>query len=132
MEPARLEGLPLFAELSDEQRAEVAACAREVAVEAGATVAAQGENAYEFFVIASGEAEVRRGGELIATLAEGDVVGEIGLLVTGTRTASIVATTPMTLVAMFSREFKQIEKSMPAIAASLRSTMRERVARTSL
>ena len=38
----------------------------------------------------------------------------------------------MTLVAMFTREFKSIEKRMPAIATSLRATMRERVARTSL
>ena len=37
----------------------------------------------------------------------------------------------MTLVAMFTRDFKQVEKRMPAIAESLRSTMRDRVARTS-
>jgi len=41
------------------------------------------------------------------------------------------ATTPMTLVAMFSREFRQIEARLPEIAKSLRATMRERVARTS-
>jgi CRP-like cAMP-binding protein len=131
MEPGRLARLPLFAELDDAQRAEVAACTREVTVAAGTTVAAQGDNAYEFFVIESGAAEIRRDGEVIATLGEGDVVGEIGLLVTGRRTASIVATTPMTLVAMFSREFRVVERQMPSIADSLRATMRERVARTS-
>jgi CRP/FNR family transcriptional regulator, cyclic AMP receptor protein len=131
MDPERLARLPLFADLDDSERAEVAACTREVTIAEGATVAAQGDNAYEFFVIEAGEAEVRRGGEVIASVRQNDVVGEIGLLVTGTRTASIVATTPMTLVAMFSREFKQIEKRMPAIATSLRATMRDRVARTS-
>jgi len=132
MDPARLDGLPLFADLADDERAEAAACTREVMVAAGDTLAAQGDNAYEFFVIETGEAEVRRGGEVIASVRQGDVVGEIGLLVTGTRTASIVATTPMTLIAMFSREFKQIETRMPVIAESLRATIRERVARTSL
>jgi CRP/FNR family transcriptional regulator, cyclic AMP receptor protein len=131
MDPDRLAGLPVFADLDDGQRAEIAACTREVTVEPGTTVAAQGDNAYEFFVIEAGEAEVRRGGEVIASVGQGDVVGEIGLLVTGARTASIVATTPMTLIAMFSREFKQIETRMPTIATSLRATMRERVARTS-
>lgn len=131
MDPERLAGLPLFADLDDSERAEVAARTREVTIATGTTVAAQGDNAYEFFVIEAGEAEVRRAGEVIATVRQGDVVGEIGMLVTGTRTASIVATTPMTLLAMFSREFKQIEARMPAIAESLRSTMRERVARTS-
>jgi len=132
MDPDRLAGLPLFAELDESERAEVAACTREVTVAAGDAVATQGENAYEFFVIESGEAEIRRGEEVIATVREGDVVGEIGLLVTGTRTASVVATTPLTLVAMFSRECKRVESRMPAIAARLRETMRDRVARTSL
>jgi CRP/FNR family transcriptional regulator, cyclic AMP receptor protein len=132
MDPERLAGLPLFAELDSDELAEVAACVREVTIAAGSTLAEQGHNAYEFFVIEAGEAEVRKNGELIASVGQGDVVGEIGLLVTGARTASVVATTPMTLVAMFSRDFRQIEKRVPAIAKSLRATMREGVARTSL
>ena len=131
MDPARLKDLPLFAELDDAERAEVAACARERNVEAGTTLATEGGHAYELFVIESGEAEVRKGGEVIRSLGPGDAFGEIGLLATGTRTASIVATTPMQLVAIFSREFKQLEARMPQITEELRASMRERVARTS-
>jgi CRP/FNR family transcriptional regulator, cyclic AMP receptor protein len=131
MDAARLKNLPLFAELDDAERAEVAEVAREMSVEAGTTLATEGDNAYELFVIESGEAEVRKGGELIRTLGAGDAFGEIGLLATGTRTASIVATTPMTLVAIFAREFKQIEARMPKVADELRESMRERVERTS-
>jgi CRP-like cAMP-binding protein len=131
MDPERIARLPLFADLDDAQRAEVAGCTREVSVAAGDTLTAQGDNAYEFFVIEAGEAEVHKDGQMIGTVGQGDVVGEIGLLATGARTASIVATTPMTLVAIFSRDFKQLEKRVPAITGSLRATMRERVARTS-
>jgi CRP-like cAMP-binding protein len=131
MDPERLKDLPLFAELDDAERADVAACAREVDVEAGMALATEGEHAYELFVIESGEAEVRKGGEVIRTLGAGDAFGEIGLLATGTRTASVTATTPMKLVAIFSREFKQIQTRMPQIAQALRASMRERVARTS-
>jgi CRP/FNR family transcriptional regulator, cyclic AMP receptor protein len=131
MDPERLKDLPLFAELDDAERTEVAAWSRELSVEAGTTLAAEGENAYELFVIESGEAEVRKGGEVIRSLGPGDAFGEIGLLATGTRTASIEATTPMKLVAIFAREFKQIEARMPQIAEHLRASMRERVARTS-
>ena len=60
MDPERLSGLPLYADLDDGARTEIAGCTREVAIAAGATVATQGDNAYEFFVIESGEAEVRR------------------------------------------------------------------------
>ena len=132
MEPARIARLPLFAELDDEQRAEIADCVREVEVAEGATLATQGANAYEFFVIEAGQAEVRRDGEVIGSLQPGDVCGEIGLLITGTRTASVVAVTPMKLVAMFSREFKRIEDRMPGIADTLRATMRERVVQAPL
>jgi CRP-like cAMP-binding protein len=132
MHPARLEAMPLFADLDEAERAEVAARVKEVTVETDATIALQGDNAYELFVIEEGEAEVRRDGETIATLREGDVFGEIGVLVTGTRRASVVSTTPMRLIGMFSRDFKQVECQMPAIAARLREIMRERVARTAL
>jgi CRP-like cAMP-binding protein len=131
MDPARLKELPLFAQLDDAERAEVATCARELTVEAGTTLTTEGENAYELFVIESGEADVRRGGESIRSLNAGDAFGEIGLLATGTRTATIVATTPMQLVAIFSREFKQLEAGLPQIGEHLRALMRENVARTS-
>ncbi len=132
MDPGRLEGMPLFADLNGDERAEVASRVREVTVDAGDTLALQGDNAYELFVIESGEAEVQRDGEPIATLGEGDVFGEIGVLVTGTRRATVIANTPMRLAAMFSRDFKQVEDRMPAVTTRLRELMRERVARTSL
>jgi CRP-like cAMP-binding protein len=68
---------------------------------------------------------------VIRTLGPGDAFGEIGLLATGTRTASIEAKTSMKLVAIFAREFKQLEARMPQIAEDLRASMRERVERTS-
>ena len=108
MDPERIAKLPLFSDLDDGERAEVAECMREVSVGPGTTLAAQGDNAYEFFVIEAGEAEVHKNGEVIASVGQGDVVGEIGVLVTGARTASVVATTPMKLVAMFTRELTRI------------------------
>jgi len=131
VDPDRLDRLPLFADLSAADRAEVAASVREVVVDPGAPLATQGDNAYELFVIESGEAEVRKDGELIRKLSAGDVFGEIGLLATGTHTASVVATSPLRAVGLFSREFRQLEGRMPALARSLRETMAERVARTS-
>jgi CRP/FNR family cyclic AMP-dependent transcriptional regulator len=132
MEPDRIARIPLFAALSEEERAEIAACLREVTVDMGTTLITQGENAYELFVIEFGEAEVRRGGEVIRRLGADEVVGEIGVLATGTRTASVVATSPMRLLALYTRDFKQLERRAPALAQSLRETMAERVSRTSL
>jgi CRP/FNR family transcriptional regulator, cyclic AMP receptor protein len=131
MEPERLEQIPLFADLTAEERADVAACLREVEVDAGTELTTQGEHAYELFIIEAGDVEVRKDGEVIGTLGAGDAFGEIGLLATGTRTASVVATSPVRLIAMFSREYKQLESRVPQLTKSLRETMAERVARTS-
>jgi CRP/FNR family transcriptional regulator, cyclic AMP receptor protein len=131
MEPARLDQIPLFAGLTAEDRVELAECMREVRVDAGTELATRGESAYELFVIEAGEAEVRKDAAVVATLGAGDVFGEIGVLATGTRTASVVATSPMRLVALFCREYRQLERRMPVLAKTLRETMAERVAQTS-
>ena len=131
MDAARLAQIPLFADLTDDERAEVAACMREITVDAGTTLASEGDNAYELFVIEAGNADVHKGGQVIRKLGPGDVFGEIGLLTTGTRTASVVAISQMRLAAMFSREYKQLEGRLPELAKSLRETMARRVAETS-
>jgi CRP/FNR family cyclic AMP-dependent transcriptional regulator len=131
MGSARLEQIPLFADLSAEERAEVAECLRDVTVDPGTSLVTQGDNAYELFVIESGDAEVRMDGKVVRTLGAGDAFGEIGLLATGTRTASVVATSPMRLVVMFSRDFTRLERRLPGLAQALRKKMAERVAETS-
>lgn len=126
MDTAALDQISLFADLTNEERAEIAASLRDVAVEPGAMLTVQGDNAWELFVILSGEAEVRRNGEVVRTVGPGDVLGEIGLLATGTRTASVVATSPMRLGAMFLREFNQLDRRLPGLARSLRTAMANR------
>lgn len=126
MDSAGLEDIPLFADLTDEQRAQVASAMRETTAEPGRMLAVQGDNAYQLFVIDSGTADVTQDGEIIRTLGPGDVFGEIGLLATGTRTASVVATSPMRLRAMFIRQFKDLERDMPQLASSLRDGMAQR------
>src|SRR5262249_20850019 len=126
MDTAALAEIPLFAGLSDEERAEVAACMRDIEAEAGTTLTTQGDNAYQLFVIESGTAEVRQDGNVIRTVGPGDVFGEIGILATGSRTAFVVATSPVRLAALYIREFKQLERRMPQLTEALQKVMAER------
>ena len=82
--------------------------------------------AYHFYAIAEGGADVVTDGETVATLGPGDFFGEIGLLVTGRRTASVIARGPTHLVAFFDQPFRRLEAEIPEFSAQVRSAMGER------
>jgi CRP-like cAMP-binding protein len=123
----RLEGLPVFSSLSRTEREQVAQWSDEIEVPAGTELTTEGALAHEFFVIEDGAAEVRRDGERIGELGPGDFFGEIGLLETDRRTASVVATTPLTVVVMFQREFRRMERDLPEVAERVRAAVRARL-----
>jgi CRP/FNR family cyclic AMP-dependent transcriptional regulator len=127
VEAKQLEGVGLFSSLSKKELEQLAQWTDEVSVPEGHELAAEGRFAHEFFVIEDGVAAVTKGGERIAELGPGDFFGEIGLLETERRTASVVASTPMRLIVMFQREFKQMERQMPAVADRVRSAIRARL-----
>lgn len=127
MDQRQLAGVGLFSSLSKQELEKLARWTDEVSVRAGDELATEGQFAHEFFVIEDGIAEVRQNGEPIAELGPGDFFGEIGLLEAERRTASVVAATPMRVIVMFQREFKQMEQEMPAVADRVRSAIRARL-----
>jgi CRP/FNR family transcriptional regulator, cyclic AMP receptor protein len=128
MQVGQLAAVRLFSSLSKRELEKLATWTDEVSVSAGYELAKEGQFAHEFFVIEDGTAEVLQSGERIAELGPGDFFGEIALLETGRRTASVVASTDMRLIVMFQREFKQMERDMPAVADRVRSAIRARLA----
>lgn len=124
----QLKAVRLFSSLSKKELEKLAQWTDQISVGEGHLLARQGEFAHEFFVIEDGTADVLQDGERIAELGPGDFFGEIGLIETERRTADVVATQPMQLIVMFQREFKQMEKEMPAVADRIRSAIRARLA----
>jgi CRP/FNR family transcriptional regulator, cyclic AMP receptor protein len=129
MDAKQLQGVAIFSGLSKKELESLARWTDEVSVDEGHELAKEGAFAHEFFVIEEGSAAVLQNGERIAELGPGDFFGEIGLLETERRTASVTATTPMRLIVMFQREFKQMEQAMPAIADRVRAAIRARLDR---
>lgn len=127
MDVKRLEGVGLFSGLSKDERKQLAQWTDLASVPAGFELARQGQFAHEFFVIEDGVAQVVHDGEMIAELGPGDFFGEIGLLETQRRTASVVASTPMELIVMFEREFREMATQMPAVADRVQSAVRARL-----
>jgi CRP/FNR family transcriptional regulator, cyclic AMP receptor protein len=125
----RLKSIPLFADLSDREREDVARFADEVEVQAGKTLAEEGQFAYEFFVIEQGTANVTKDGRVIATLGPDDFFGEIGLVESERRTATVVSTTPMELIVIFGPNFRRLERELPEVATQIRTAIQERLKR---
>ncbi len=53
-------------------------------------------------------------------LGPGDTFGEIALLLTGQRTATVVARTPMRLLSVSGQDFERIRARVPELERSLR------------
>jgi CRP-like cAMP-binding protein len=127
MDPKRLKSVPLFEGLSKKELQELGRWTDEVEIPAGKHLAEQGEFAYEFFVIESGTADVFQDDQHITTLGPGDFFGEIGLIRSSRRTASVVATSPMSLIVMARREFSAMEGNLPHVAERIRNRLEERL-----
>jgi CRP/FNR family cyclic AMP-dependent transcriptional regulator len=128
MDPRDVQSIPLFAGLSKDDQKVVAQYADEVDVAPGAVLVEEGRLAYEFFAIKAGTAEVNLGGQHAASLGPGDFFGEIGLLGGDRRVASVVATTPMSLVVLTGSQLRAIDSRMPGVAERIRSAMAQRIA----
>lgn len=129
METTRIAAVPLIADLPAAELAELAAAMSEVEVEAGAKVISLDYGTAIYF-IEQGHADVLPdGGEATQTLGPGDTFGEIALLLTGERTASVVARTPMRLLSLSGQDFERIRARVPELERSLRRLGVERAGR---
>jgi CPA1 family monovalent cation:H+ antiporter len=127
MESDRLAAIPFFAGLSDEELAAVAAKATERELASGETIAQEGDFGHALFAIERGTAEVTSGGQTLRVVGPGDVVGEVAVLVSGRRTASVVATSPMRVIVLFKRDVWALEREAPQAVERLRELIGERL-----
>jgi CRP/FNR family transcriptional regulator, cyclic AMP receptor protein len=123
MDRARIATVPLFAELPDADVDRLAEAATEIELEAGAPLTSEGEFGHALYIVESGTADVQRDGEVVGSVGPGDVVGEIAVLSSGRRTATVVATAPMRLIALFKRDVWTLERNAPAVAERLRELL---------
>jgi CRP/FNR family cyclic AMP-dependent transcriptional regulator len=126
MDEQKIKNVPLFSDLDKAQLKRIAQISDEVDVREGAELLHEGSFAHEFMVIEKGHADVIRQGEKVAELAPGDFLGEIAALDRGQRNATVVATTPMTLIVMTDRDLRHIASEMPAVARFLEAVAKAR------
>jgi len=128
VDSARLTAIPLFAELEPEHLAALAEVVSEVEAVPGQSLATEGDFGHALYAIESGTADVSCDGEPVRTLGAGDVFGEVAVLKAGRRTATVVASSPMSLIAIFKRDVWALEQRSPATGERLRQLVSERLA----
>jgi CRP/FNR family cyclic AMP-dependent transcriptional regulator len=126
LDASQLKSLPLFANVPDEELAQIAGFAQQVNVDAGRELVREGDFSYEFMAIEEGEAEVTREGKHVNDLGPGDFFGEMGLLEKTLRNATVTAKTPMKLVTLTGWDMKRMERHIPEAIERVRATLEER------
>ena len=122
-----LQNVPLFAELDERQLEQLARQMHERRFPEGADVTSEGAGGAGFFVIVEGNAEVAVGGERRAALGPGDFFGEIALIDTGIRSASITAATDLLCYGLTPWEFRPFVEEHPKVAWALLQTLARRL-----
>ncbi|MGA9159732.1 MAG: cyclic nucleotide-binding domain-containing protein [Actinomycetota bacterium] len=86
----------------------------------GASVVRLGEPGDTFYVIVEGEAKVKDANDrTLSRLIPGDFFGEISLMDGGPRTATVVAETKLTTLALSRRDFGTLLRSEPHVTVGL-------------
>lgn len=125
-----LRNVPLFRRLSQSQLNAVARFTDPVQARRGSVLTKQGQHGQEAFVIVDGRARVEVAGKAVAQLGAGDFIGELSLIDGKPRTATVIAETPMTLLAVRRRDFRSLRDSVPGLQEKLLVTLCERLRQT--
>ncbi|HEY6066267.1 MAG TPA: mechanosensitive ion channel family protein, partial [Thermoanaerobaculia bacterium] len=126
-----IEGVDFFAELSEEQRGQIAAGAVERRYAPDEIIVREGDGTSSMFVIATGRAAVSihgAGGETrkLAILDPGDAFGEISLLTGERRTATVRALEESLVVEIGKATLEPILRDSPGLCQSFERVIGER------
>jgi len=88
----------------------------------------EGNRSDAFVVILAGRAEVVRGDERVNELGPGEFIGEVGLVLSRTRNASVRAVTDMLVLVADAGRFKQLLDEVPGMARAVLDTLEDRLA----
>jgi serine/threonine protein phosphatase PrpC len=111
--------MPLFRPLNDREILRVLQVTDVVSFKNGENVMTEGETGEELFIVLSGTVRVTRGGADLATLKTGDHVGEMALVRSQPRSATVVSDGQSELMVIRRTEFFEILRKEHQLAVKL-------------
>ena len=121
-----LKRAPLFANCSKTELGSIALVADEIDMPEGKVLTTEGDPGREFFVLIEGTADVRRKGRKVNAMSAGDFFGEIALVSNRPRTATVTASSPLRLLVVTDRAFRELMQKMPSIQSKVLVALAER------
>jgi CRP-like cAMP-binding protein len=128
---ARLEllrSVPLFSGCTKRELGEIATLADELALPAGTTLIEEGRLGHEFFALIEGTVEVKADGRKAMKLENGSFFGEMALLSSRPRNATVKAVTPVRVLVVHETGFRRLLRDSPEIQLKILRTLADRAA----
>ena len=122
-----LGGVPLFQGVKPKELKKLADRMQQRSFNEGDAITTQGKSGIGFFVIEGGNATVSIDGKMVRTLGPGEYFGEIALIDSGPRSATIVATTDLSCQGITAWEFRPFIEQHPEVAWPLLETLASRL-----
>lgn len=123
----QLAKLARFKEFSDDEIKLVLEASTYLTVPEGWAMIAENTPADKAYLILSGEVSVRRGGEEVARVGAGDVVGEMALVNHKLRSATVVTETPLEALHFTAQVVHDLNEKVPHFADALAGATQERL-----
>ena len=119
-----LKGVPIFEELSNREIQNIARIAYQRHYNAGEVIIHEGQNAAGMYVMVDGQAEVTKALEdgtilHLTTLENSGLFGDVGLLDSSPRTATVKATRDSSVIGFFRPELLELMNSNPRLASKV-------------
>lgn len=99
-------------------------------VEPGTVICQEGDEGDCMFLIVKGEAEIRKGRQVVANLGQGEIFGEMSVLTAEPRSATVTAQTWMELYSLTRTHYDSVAMRSPHLAGALSRTLAQRLRET--
>jgi CRP-like cAMP-binding protein len=119
----------IFDGLSSAEVARIRSAGTAITLPQGWSPIAERTPADKAYIIEEGEVSVRRGGQEVATLGPGQIIGEAAILNRSLRSASVVATTPLRVLHLTGDALERLVAQVPAFGEAVQSATAERQGR---
>ena len=104
--------------------------ARAISIPADVVVFQEGEPGKEMYVLLEGEAEISVGGEVVELAGPGTLLGEMALINSAVRSATVITSRASRFVSIDTRQFDFLVRESPEFARHVMAVMAERLRST--